>query len=463
MGSRLTLTARLTLLFTLGSAAVLLAFGWLVMATITSHFDELDRDELSGKLDYAAQLVATLDRPLTQAVVAKELATTFAGHHELAMQIRGPGGAIWFASPDVEFSVNGPTASGLARWHAGGRTFHGLQRTLPTQATADGALTLTLALDTAHHDQFLQGFRWTLWLFVACAVGLMGVLGWVAARRGLAPLRAMRERAATVTAHSLDRRLPVQAVPPELAELAITLNEMLERLEDAFQRLSDFSSDLAHELRTPVSNLMTQTQVALSYARDADGYRAILESNAEEYERLGRMISDMLLLAKAENGLELVHEEDVELAHEVRQLFDFYGVLAEEKYIDLQLQGEGALRGDRLMLRRALGNLLSNALRHTPAGGAIDVEIGRDGARLHIQVRNTGAPVAAAHLARLFERFYRADAARQHGAGEGTGLGLSITQAIVRAHGGEIFAASGGGWTNFTLSFPRPRNERQKN
>lgn len=455
MGSRLTLTARLTLLFTLGSAAVLLAFGWLVMATITAHFNELDRDELSGKLDYAAQLVAKMDRPLTKAVVAKELAATFAGHHELAMQVRGPSGALWFVSPKAEFPVNVTAASGFFQWRADGRMFRGLKKTLPAEAMAGGALTLTLALDTAHHEQFLQSFSLTLWFFVACAVALMGVLGWVAARRGLAPLRTLRDRAATVTAHSLDRRLPVQAVPPELAELAVTLNEMLERLEDAFQRLSDFSSDLAHELRTPVSNLMTQTQVALSHARDADGYRAILESNAEEYERLGRMISDMLFLAKAENGLELVHEEEVDLAHEVRQLFDFYGVLAEEKYIDLQLQGEGVLRGDRLMLRRALGNLLSNALRHTPVGGSIYVEIGRDGARLRIQVRNTGEPIAAAHLARIFERFYRGDAARLHDAGEGTGLGLSITQAIARAHGGGVSAASSGGLTTFSLCFPR--------
>lgn len=455
MGSRLTLTARLTLLFTLGSAAVLLAFGWLVMATITAHFNELDRDELSGKLDYAAQLVAKMDRPLTKAVVAKELASTFAGHHELAMQVRGPSGALWFASPNAEFPVNVTAASGFFQWRADGRMFRGLKKTLPAGAMAGGALTLTLALDTAHHEQFLRSFRLTLWLFVACAVVLMGVLGWVAARHGLAPLRTLRDRAATVTAHSLDRRLPVQAVPPELAELAVTLNEMLERLEDAFQRLSDFSSDLAHELRTPVSNLMTQTQVALSYARDADGYRAILESNAEEYERLGRMISDMLFLAKAENGLELVHEEEVDLAHEVRQLFDFYGVLAEEKYIDLQLQGEGVIRGDRLMLRRALGNLLSNALRHTPVGGSIDVEIGRDGTRVRIHVRNTGEPIPAAHLARIFERFYRGDAARLHDAGEGTGLGLPITQAIARAHGGEVCAASNDGLTTFSLYFPK--------
>ena len=455
MGSRLTLTARLTLLFTIGSAAVLLAFGWLVMATITSHFKELDRDELSGKLDYAVQRVATMDRPLTKERVAKELASTFAGHHELAMQVRGPGGAVWFASPGVEFPATLTAASGLSRWSAGGEAFYGLAKTLPSETMGNGVITLVLALDTAHHERFLRSFRGTLSIFVACAVLLMGVLGWVLARRGLAPLRAMRERAATVTAHSLDRRLSVQAVPPELAALAITLNEMLERLEDAFQRLSDFSSDLAHELRTPVSNLMMQTQVALTFPRSADGYRAILESNAEEYERLGRMISDMLFLAKAENELVLVHEEVVDLAHEVRQLFDFYEVLAEEKRIDMQLHGMVAMRGDRLMLRRAFGNLLSNALRHTPEGGSIRVEIDQDEARLHIQVQNTGEPIAAVHLPRLFERFYRADAARQHGAGEGTGLGLSITQAIVRAHGGEVSAASNDGLTTFSIFFPR--------
>jgi two-component system heavy metal sensor histidine kinase CusS len=264
----------------------------------------------------------------------------------------------------------------------------------------------------------------------------------------------MRERAATVTANSLDRRLPVQAVPPELAELAVTLNEMLERLEDAFKRLSDFSADLAHELRTPVSNLMVQTQVALSLPRDAGGYRAILESNTEEYERLARMISDMLFLAKAENGLVLVHEELVDVAHEVRQLFNFYELSADEKRIDLKLRGEGALRGDRLMLRRALGNLISNALRHTPSDGTVSIDIAKDRAQLRIKVENTGEPIPEVELARFFERFYRGDPARQHGVGEGAGLGLSITRAITRAHGGEVSAASSNGVTSFLLTLP---------
>lgn len=461
MGSRLSLTARLTLLFTIGSAVVLLAFGALVMAAIASHFDELDREELAGKLDYAAQLVATMDRPLRKEAVAKALASSFAGHHELVMQVRGPKGDVWFASPSMEFPVSYASDSELSHWRSGERRFHGFEKTLREGTATEGGLTLVLALDTAHHERFLRSFRVTLWLFVACAVALMGLLGWISAQRGLAPLRAMRERAATVTAHSLDRRLPVQAVPPELAELAITLNEMLERLEDAFKRLSDFSADLAHELRTPVSNLMVQTQVALSLPRNADGYRAILESNSEECERLARMISDMLLLAKAENGLVLVYEEVVDLAHEVRQLFDFYELSADDKRINLQLFGEGDLRGDRLMLRRALGNLISNALRHTLIGGTISVVIDQDATRLLVQVQNTGEPIAAAHLARFFERFYRADPARLHDAGDGTGLGLSITRAITRAHGGNVSAASSDGVTSFSLLFPKQTDQRE--
>ena len=144
-----------------------------------------------------------------------------------------------------------------------------------------------------------------------------------------------------------------------------------DRLEEAFLRLSDFSSDIAHELRTPVSNLMTQTQVALSRARNADDYRSILESNAEEFEHMARMISDMLLLAKAENGLVVPHRETLQLGAEVRALFDYYDAVAEEKGITLMLEGDAEISADRLMLRRALGNLLSNAVRHATPGSSV--------------------------------------------------------------------------------------------
>ncbi len=142
-------------------------------------------------------------------------------------------------------------------------------------------------------------------LYVALAVLASGLFGWWAARRGLSPLRAMASRAKAVTGDKLDQRMPVEAVPVEMAALAADLNAMLARLQDDFRRLSEFSSDLAHELRTPLTNLMTQTRVALSQPRDAARYRDVLASNVEELQRLSRMVSDMLYLAKMEHGLDL--------------------------------------------------------------------------------------------------------------------------------------------------------------
>ncbi len=178
----------------------------------------------------------------------------------------------------------------------------------------------------------------------------------------------MASRASGVTANKLDARMPVAAVPLEMADLAATLNAMLARLQDDFRRLSEFSSDLAHELRTPITNLMTQTHVVLSQPREAAKYREVLVSNAEELQLLGRMVSDMLYLAKMEHGITLPSEEAISVADEVQALFDFYEALAEDKGVSLQLRGQAKIAGDRLMLRRALSNLLSNALRYTPQG-----------------------------------------------------------------------------------------------
>ena len=458
MIARLSLTARLALLFTMGSGAVLLALGWLVAGAIEHHFEELDHAELTGKLEHARHLIAQVGTTAQLERLAGPLGDAFLAHHDLVVRVLGPDGQVLLATPGVQLPAQVPTrvaeldAAPLWTWTQDGRSYRGLAATFPTAMATQ--VQVAMAIDSGHHDVFLRTLQRSLWLFVACSVLLMGLLGWVAARRGLAPLRAMREQAAAVTAQSLDRRLPAQAVPEELADLARTLNEMLERLEEAFRRLSDFSSDLAHELRTPISNLMMQTQVALSRPRDADSYRDILESNAEEYERLARMVADMLFLAKAENGLAIVQCETVDLAREVRDLFDFYEALADERHIGLALTGEGVVQGDRLMLRRALSNLLSNALRHTPEGGRVAVTILRQEGQLLLKVDNTGETIPAQHLARLFERFYRADPSRQHASGEGTGLGLAITQAILRAHRGEVSAASEGGLTVFTLRFP---------
>jgi two-component system heavy metal sensor histidine kinase CusS len=264
----------------------------------------------------------------------------------------------------------------------------------------------------------------------------------------------MRTQAQGVTAQQLSQRLPVHTIPRELAELAQSLNEMLARLEEAFQRLTEFSSDIAHELRTPVSNLLTQTQVTLSRVRSADDYRQILESNAEEFERMARMISDMLLLAKSDHGLALLQREELSLDDEVRTLFDYFDAVAEEKTVSLRLLGDGAVSADRLMLRRALGNLLSNALRHADPASSVTVRVQTLDKGVEVSVSNQGEAIAPEHLTRVFDRFFRVDPARQRSS-DGTGLGLAITQSIVQAHGGSIRAASADGVTTFTINLPQ--------
>jgi two-component system heavy metal sensor histidine kinase CusS len=228
----------------------------------------------------------------------------------------------------------------------------------------------------------------------------------------------------------------------------------LSRLEDSFRRLSEFSSDLAHELRTPIANMMTQTQVALSRARPADEYREVLYSISEEFDRLARMISDMLFLAKADNGQIVPRSAAVDLANEVRELFEFYDALAEDRGVGMALIGEGTVGGERLMIRRAISNLLSNAINHTPRGGRINVRIEEaDGGKVRLAVENTGDGIAAEHLPRLFDRFYRIDPSR-HRSTEGAGLGLAITKSIARAHRGTVNAYSADGLTRIEILFP---------
>jgi two-component system heavy metal sensor histidine kinase CusS len=224
---------------------------------------------------------------------------------------------------------------------------------------------------------------------------------------------------------------------------------MLGRLEESFKRLSDFSADLAHELRTPIHTLRMQTEVSLEQAARDDEYRDLLASNLEEYERLSRIIADMLFLAKADHGLVVPQREAIPLLDLGRQLFDYYGILADSQ--QLVLEGEElAVRGDRLMLQRAIGNLLLNAIQHTPARRPRRPVSGPTRrCTAVITVSNTGPAIPEAALRTIFERFIRADQS-----GEGSGLGLAIARSIVVAHGGSIVASSSGQLTEFAVTLP---------
>lgn len=462
------LTFRLTLLIAIASTLVLLALGILIGQSVERHFEEQDIEVLNGKTQLARH---ALEKVRTSGDVVKlqlTLQDALVGHPGLSIKVLGPDGTILFATPDVDMPsrlLNPDTVTANDRrpskWIArDGTPFRGTAAHARTAMPTAGLAVIAVATDITHHEHYMSSFRMTLWSFMALAAIAMGVFGWIAVRRGLSPLQSIRAEAAAITAHRLHARLPVDAVPAELADLARTLNDMLARLETSFQRLSDFSSNLAHELRTPVSNLMTETQVTLVKARTPEQYREVLASNAEELERLARMISDMLFLAKADNDLMVPHQESVDLQAEIRSLFEYYEALAEDAGIRMICTGSAVVQGDRLMLRRAISNLLSNAIRHTPANGEIQVRLNADpSGELSLAVENTGDTIPEEHLSRLFDRFYRADASRQR-SGDGAGLGLAITQSIVRAHGGTVSVRSSDGRTSFTLQFPTAQPEK---
>ncbi|MCK9215649.1 heavy metal sensor histidine kinase [Rhodoferax sp.] len=462
--SRTSLTQRLTLMFALAASSVLLVLGFVIAASVEQHFEDLDMEVLSGKMELTRQALRTMTSHEALTQFTHQLAQSLVGHPGLEVMVIDADHSVVFAtgnahfSPEVVVSQATRAPGRPAFWALGSHTYRGLAAHIPTAALDSSGspvkVYVAVATDIAQHTTYLRAFLKTLWLFVAAAVALTGVLGWAAVRRGLMPLRTMREQAQVVTAQQLSHRLPVQHMPVELAELAQSLNDMLARLDEAFTRLSDFSSDIAHELRTPVSNLMTQTQVVLSRPRDVAEYRSVLESNAEELERMARMISDMLLLAKAENGLVVPARETVDLAREVRALFEYYEAVADEKNLQLSLSAPSAVPvlADRLMLRRALGNLLSNAIRHANPDSCVRVTLAQASEEVTVTVENVGDTIAPEFLERIFDRFFRVDPSRQHG--DGTGLGLAIAKSIIVGHGGTILATSSGAVTKFTIKLP---------
>ncbi|MFZ0790913.1 MAG: heavy metal sensor histidine kinase [Chromatiaceae bacterium] len=455
----LSLTARLSLLFALSAALVLLGVGWVVTRSVDHHFLELDRQEIEGKLALVRNLLAKAGTPEALDEVPGQLTEALVGHPGLAVQLLAQDGTPWFTTNGVQVPVTERSASPLAgghwtEWREGERSFRGLSALAGTGLAASSPYTVAIALDITHHRRFMASFRRILVGAITLAALVAATLGWAATRAGLRPLRRVTALATSLDASRLGARLPQTRVPAEIETLVVAFNAMLARLEDSFRRLSEFSADIAHELRTPIGNLMIQTQVALSDARTIPQYREVLYSSLEEFERMAQMVGDMLFLAQADNGQLRPSTAPVDLAAELRALFDYLDAWSEERGVTLVLDGTATpVPGDPLMLRRALSNLLTNAIRHTPAGKSVraHLESGTDTAR--IVVENPGTPIPPEHLPRLFDRFYRTEPSRRR-QGEGAGLGLAIVKSIIEAHGGSIAVTSDGRGTRISIALP---------
>lgn len=454
---RRSITLRLTLLFGASCAVVLLAMGYAISVALERHFEQQDLMLIRPKLEFATNFVSKLQSRAELATLSEQLQSIFPGHKDLSIVVATPDGKKLAGNDDLGYpqSLTKTFDANKGRtWREGSRSLRGIAAITETKIPGLPSVFVAMIVDIGSHEEFLHEFRDDLWIAVALSIGAAALMGWAAARWGLAPVHSMAALAKEITASRLQKRLAIQAVPHELAELARAFNGMLSRLEESFRRLSDFSSDLAHEMRTPIASLVTHTQVALSRSRSAEQYREVLYANLEMLDRMSRMTSDMLYLAKADNGLMVPMPENIDLSDEVAQLLDFYSVLAEEKDIRLKLEGRGTMDGDKLMVRRAISNLLSNAIRHATAGSDVTVKlVATTPGRVQLAIQNEGSDIPADAVPRLFQRFYRVDTLGDS-AGEGTGLGLAISKAIVEAHRGTISVLSEEGTTTFTMSFP---------
>ncbi|MBM3105818.1 heavy metal sensor histidine kinase [Pseudomonas sp. V1] len=455
---QLSLTTRLSLMFMLAVAAVLSVAALSFNRLSQHHFKLLDQQVLFEKLESTQAILGGAAGARSFERLQPQFRALFGAHRDLAAIILAADGRVLFADPgqiDIPQRFRAHPGRTMWEWQDQQQMYRGItaQVAVPDQGKP---ITVMLVLDVTNHMSFFETLQRWFWIGLIISTLVSAGLGWFVARSGLRPLRQVTQMAASVSAKSLKERIPLAPVPLELQQLVSSFNAMLGRLDDAFVRLSNFSADIAHELRTPVSSLMTHTEVILSRKRDIDTYEDNLYSNLEDLKRMSRMIDDMLFLAKSDNGLIIPGFEQVALQEVVGKLFDYYQLLADDRGVELKASGVGSVRGDVSMLHRAISNLLSNALRYTPKGKTISVKIGQASACTTLTVENPGETIPPEHLEKLFDRFYRADPARREGSPSNAGLGLAITRSIVEGHQGRIWCTSANGWTAFHMEFPRP-------
>lgn len=459
----LSLTARVLLFVALALGSSLVTSAALLLSAVEGHFREQDLDELTVALGAIADSMVEADGESGDFSLV--LSGAISGHHGVYFRVEGSAGRLVYRS-------GGPDLSRVSRYFSAvdSARRQALDAVVLDVREADGlpvvgiAGTTTVetkryrifvAMDVTSHQAFLAVFRRSLALIMLGAGGLALLAAWFGIRQGHLPLRRLSQRVREIRAIRLHLRLDPRTLPIELRELATSFNHMIGGLERGFEQLSHFSSDIAHELRTPLTSLITQTQVTLSKPRSAAEYRELLYSSLEELERLSKMVSDMLWLAKSDNALIVAEQTALEPAQEVRALFEFFEALAADRGVNLRLEGTAPVfAGDRGLIRRALSNLLSNAIRHTPAGETVTVRLSSDLVAVGIAVSNPGESIPEIHLPKLFDRFYRVDPARQRD-GDNVGLGLAIVKSIVEAHGGTVSARSFAGVTEFHLTVPR--------
>jgi two-component system, OmpR family, heavy metal sensor histidine kinase CusS len=446
----------------------------LMSAAAVFLYWELSRAILEQQQDYLHHKLQVLElllhqKPLNLAGLEQETreeaGISGQSRSPFLLRVLDPGSRIVAETPDMGSTLPAtvfPTPEPQRRTERSWRSPNGADYLLASAAVTEGppsagAWRVQAALSTSLDEELLAHYRRDIVLVLLLGLVIAATMGAYITRRGLRPLANITHATERIGIQQLQERIEAGPWPKELASLAAAFDSMLDRLQESFERLSQFSADLAHELRSPINNLIGETQVALSRERTAAEYARVLQSALEEHGRLARMIDSMLFLAQAEQARVATARVVLDARAELNAVAEFYQPLAEEQGVQLVCEGRAAVAADPLLLRRAISNLLSNALKYTPRGGRITLlatELPSDGPT--ISVTDTGVGIPPEHVSRVGDRFYRVDTSRTDSAA-GFGLGLAIVKSIMAIHGGRLLIDSTvGRGTIASLVFPAP-------
>lgn len=424
---RESLRFRLALIFAAGAMLVAVALSGYQFLAYRHEIRMRNRRALEERV----QEVAAIVRSGNARALEDEVVGEGSPDPDLPVWVRVQGGgAATVETPGMDRRVPGEVFAGRSRV----RIHHHLFLLMDVEA---GGRRVLGAMDVSEVERTIRAYQHRLIVSLLAGATLCALFGAWAAHRGLQPLRDIAASTRTITARRLRERLEPGRVPRELRDLVQALNDLLDRLDRAFTRLSQFSGDLAHELRTPINNLMGEAEVTLGRDRSPEEYRQALESSLEEYRRLSGLITRMLFLARAEDPGSTLEARDLDAAELLSGVRAFFEADAEEREVRLVTEGTGRLRGDPDLIRQALANLVANALKATPAGGEVRLAFRSEPGAALLAVEDTGRGIPAAELPHLFDRFARTRESRERRE-EGMGLGLAIVQSIVALHRGEV-------------------------
>ena len=457
---RWSIARRLALLHILAVLVSYLLFGALFYRERLKDLEQVSQSDLAAERN---SFVAMMAEPDGRMLLGQEIRTQTFEPVNLRpfVRILGRNGRALLESPwpdnGIPIDAFPPPGKSL-RWRnaQGGSYLLGSFPLGDRLFSGPGAL-LQLGVNTRSEKELGYQLRLTLLAFIACGALFAFGCAFFIVRLALKPLDDISLTASYITRQRLDTRLDDSALPAELVSLAESFNEMLGRLEDSFTRLSHYSANLAHELRTPINTLMIESDIALTKERTPQEYQVVIASSLEEYRRLSWTIDRLLFLARADLETHDLDRQRLELRTEIEDVFDYFSDAAQEAGVHLELVGAGVLMADQTLFRRAISNLISNAIDHTPAGGSIEVAVRKaENLGTRVVVRDTGCGIDEVHLPRIFDRFYRVGRTGNRKL-EGTGLGLAIVKAIMRMHGGSVaMSSTPGQGTTITLDFPAP-------